>query len=776
LYWITTSFDWAGAQAQNAKEYFTYDNYQVFIYGGCMMQRTEEAMLPLDQLRNKVREATGIYSWYKELAPDPNAVNGIEDLPYMTPDVLEARYYSMPADPALAVYKTSGTSSGQRKSILYSQEDDERYVEIKTRIFAKLIEGSGCVRALADMGTGHAANTALDIFSRLGLTGRSIPFELPVEEHVEVLTEFKPDLLYTMPSILDHIVYAAKDVRAFGIRKIILVGEIATPQWQANMARLFGLHPHDIVDTYGSIEMGTIAYYSHELGRYICAEGIWAEGAMAQEIDPSLEPLGEEESILVLTSLVRQMLPAIRFVTCDVVRDLRPVLVDGGLKQSFQAIVKRVGRELKHGEKISLYDIEQAVYRHLEDAIVRVRVGNNALTVHIKSKSDVHAVAPAIKAAIQEQIPEIGLMIRNRLLGDIEVTAVPDEEALEQGQVKNKKLYYVKQEAKASESFTGGILSAIGNTPLIRLNRLSEESGLHLYAKMELLNPGGSAKDRPALRMILEAWKAGKIGPGSTIIESSSGNMAISLAMICSCTGMRFISVIDPRTTDTNHRILMASGAEIDLVEQPDPESGEFLPARLKRVQELLAEIPGSFWPNQYANPDNYLSHYHTTMKEIAEQLGRVDALFCSVSTCGTIRGLAEYARDHRMGTKIVAADARGSAIFGGYKERRRFPGLGAGIVPPFCRADLVDRIVHVTDLEMVESCRELACKEAILAGASSGAVLAAVRHMKQELPPGSVCVVILHDKGERYLDTVYSDAWVEDQFGSLRANGGLFT
>jgi N-(2-amino-2-carboxyethyl)-L-glutamate synthase len=312
----------------------------------------------------------------------------------------------------------------------------------------------------------------------------------------------------------------------------------------------------------------------------------------------------------------------------------------------------------------------------------------------------------------------------------------------------------------------GGVLSAIGRTPLVKLNNLFRKSGLDVHAKMELMNPGGSAKDRPALWMIREAWKEGMIRPGSVIIESSSGNMAISLAMICSYLGLRFICVIDSRTTEMNIRLLKSSGAEIDFVAHPDPDTGEFLPARLKRVQQLLAAIPGSYWPNQYANANNYMSHYHTTMKEIIDQLGRVDYLFGAVSTCGTIRGCAEYVKDHGLSTKIVAVDAEGSAIFGGNNEKRRFPGLGAGIVPPFCRTDMVDRVVHVSDRDIVVGCLALAQEESIMAGASSGGVIAAVKQVEQELPPGTVCVVILHDRGERYLDTVYSEEWVKSKFG----------
>ncbi|MDQ1911442.1 CoF synthetase [Paenibacillus sp. GD4] len=398
----------------------------------------------MDQWKAKLIEVGETYPWYTGLLGGRQAeeFGSLQELPLITSAVLEAHYYHQTPDPALAVYRTSGTSSGRRKAIFYSEEDDRRYVEIKTRLFGKLLEGSGCRRALADMGTGHAASTATAIFDRLGLDNRSISFELPIERHIEALTAFRPDLLYTMPSILDHIVYASGDPRAFGIRKIILVGEIAPPQWQRNMAQLFGLDSRDVIDTYGSIEIGTIAYYSHDIGRYLLVDNMIAEGIGTKELGEALEPLGADESVLVLTSLVRSMLPALRFVTYDVVRDLRPVIVDGVEKMSFQSIVKRVGRELKHGEKISVYDIEQVVYRHLEDAMVRVKMHNNALVVAIQSKSATEEAARIIQKELGECIPEIGLMIQNRLLGNIRVTLLPEGERMENGQVKNKKLYY----------------------------------------------------------------------------------------------------------------------------------------------------------------------------------------------------------------------------------------------------------------------------------------------------------------------------------------------
>ncbi len=402
-------------------------------------------MIPLDKLQNKVREVIGIYPWYQELIGGKKAehITSLHDLPYMTSEILETHYYNQQADPALSVYRTSGTGSGRRKAILYSEEDDNHYIDVKTKLFGKLIAGSGCNRAVADMGTGHAASTALAIFKRLGLESLSIPFELPIDQHIELLRAFKPDLLYTMPTILDHIVHLSEDPTSYGIRKIILVGEIASPQWQQNMCRLFGLEPSGITDTYGSIEIGTIAYYSHELDRYILVDGLFAEGIGTPELDSDLGSLSQDESVLVLTSFIRSMLPSIRFVTYDVVRDLRTVMVDGAPRQSFKSIVKRVGHELKHGEKISLYDIEQVVYRHIEtDAVIQVIVRNNALTVKIKSRTDIHSAIPAIREEIRERIPEIGLMIRNRLLDDINVLVAADNEPLETGRIKNKRIYY----------------------------------------------------------------------------------------------------------------------------------------------------------------------------------------------------------------------------------------------------------------------------------------------------------------------------------------------
>ena len=313
-----------------------------------------------------------------------------------------------------------------------------------------------------------------------------------------------------------------------------------------------------------------------------------------------------------------------------------------------------------------------------------------------------------------------------------------------------------------------GILSVIGNTPLIRLRRALTDAPFRLYAKLEFLNPGGSVKDRAAFKILTEAMETGAVREGSVVIESSSGNMGIGLSQACSIYNLRFICVVDPKTTTQNILLLKAYGAEVDLVEEPDVVTGEFLQARLDRVRHLVRTTENSFWPNQYANLANALAH-HRTMQEIETALdGDVDFLFCPISTCGTMRGCAEYIREHSLKTTLYAVDAVGSVIFGGQNTKRLIPGHGAAVTPALFQSNLADERVHISDLESVIGCRTLARREAILAGGSSGAVLMAVEKVKQRITPGSTCVLVLPDRGERYLDTIYSDAWVKDHFGDI--------
>ena len=318
------------------------------------------------------------------------------------------------------------------------------------------------------------------------------------------------------------------------------------------------------------------------------------------------------------------------------------------------------------------------------------------------------------------------------------------------------------------EAMKEGILSAIGDTPLIKMVNVFSPLRFRLFAKLEMFNPGGSMKDRPAVNMIREGLRSGLIRADSVIIESSSGNMGIGLAQACSYFGLKFICVIDAKTTVQNRILLQAYGAEVNLVDKPDPETGEFLQARLNRVKELLALHKNAFWTNQYSNTHNSDAH-HQTMHEIVTALdGKVDYLFCSASTCGTLRGCSEYIRKQELPTKIIAVDALGSVIFDGKPAKRLIPGHGAAVRPSLYQPGLAHQVVHLTDLECVIGCRALARSEAILVGGSSGAIIMAINRLKSSIPEGATCVAVMPDRGERYLDTIYSDSWVEEHFGSL--------
>ncbi|MGI5321205.1 2,3-diaminopropionate biosynthesis protein SbnA [Actinomadura nitritigenes] len=314
-----------------------------------------------------------------------------------------------------------------------------------------------------------------------------------------------------------------------------------------------------------------------------------------------------------------------------------------------------------------------------------------------------------------------------------------------------------------------GVLESIGDTPLVELERLLPETPIRVFGKMERFNPGGSIKDRTALAMLRDGIRTGALEPGrSVVVESTSGNLGVGLAQVCVYHGLRLICVVDARTTARNLAAMRAFGAEVEVVTRPDPETGEFLPVRLRRVRELAETLPHAYWPNQYANPLNPSAH-EQTMREIDQALdGRVDYLFCPVSTFGTLRGCADYARGRGLGTTVVAVDAVGSAIFGGPPAPRLIPGHGASVRPALADPAAADAVVHVTDLECVAACRRLVRREAVLAGGSSGAAVAALEKLAGTVPPGSRCVLVFPDGGDRYLDSIYSDAWVFEHFGEV--------
>lgn len=315
----------------------------------------------------------------------------------------------------------------------------------------------------------------------------------------------------------------------------------------------------------------------------------------------------------------------------------------------------------------------------------------------------------------------------------------------------------------------GSILDAIGNTPLVGLRRFFPENRFNLFAKLEGLNPGGSIKDRAALRMLQGAWDEGRIDRGTTIIESSSGNMAIGLAQACLLFGIKFICVIDKLATRQNLEILRTYGAKLEIVDEPDAETGEFVVARLNRVRALLSAHENSHWLDQYSNEYNYLAHYET-MGEIAMALnGRVDHLVCATSTCGTLKGCSEYIADHGLRTRVIAVDAIGSAISGGPQAKRLIPGHGSGKQPAHFVPGMADSWIQVSDADCVLGCRRLVAREALLGGGSSGGIMSAIMRVSESVGDGESCIAILPDRGERYLETIYSDEWVRVNLGILQ-------
>jgi 2,3-diaminopropionate biosynthesis protein SbnA len=247
--------------------------------------------------------------------------------------------------------------------------------------------------------------------------------------------------------------------------------------------------------------------------------------------------------------------------------------------------------------------------------------------------------------------------------------------------------------------------------------------------------------------------------------------MGIGLAQACAYFGLSFICVVDPKATAQNVAILKAYGAMVDLVSEPDPLTGEFLQARINRVRELLRSVPNGWWADQYANRFNAAA-YHGMMDEIVRQLhGPPDLIICATGTCGTLRGCADYIRAHGLQTEVWAVDAEGSVIFGQKPKPRLIPGHGASRVPELYAPGLANRCIHVSDLDCVMACRRLMRREAIFSGGSSGAVIAGIGRVMPEIPDGAICVAILADRGERYVDTIYCDQWVKEHFGKEPAD-----
>jgi len=305
------------------------------------------------------------------------------------------------------------------------------------------------------------------------------------------------------------------------------------------------------------------------------------------------------------------------------------------------------------------------------------------------------------------------------------------------------------------------VISAIGNTPLVSLDRSFGKLGHRVYAKLEMLNPGGSSKDRAALNMIEGALKRGELSTGATVVESSSGNMAVGLALVCSVYDLKMIAVVDPNVSRTNLDVIRCYGAEVVQITESEPS--QYLAARKNAVDQILKNIPGAFWTDQYSNFENAEAQ-SKTFQEVVNQLGAApNYYFCAVGTCGTIRGAADYVRRHGYDTKIIAVDAVGSRIHNSPVDCIRYvPGHGSARRSELWRPDMSDDVEFVTDQDCITGSAELVRNEAIFSGGSAGGVYLAARRFLKHLGSQATAVLLLSDRGERYLDSVHRSGWLE--------------
>jgi cysteine synthase A len=302
--------------------------------------------------------------------------------------------------------------------------------------------------------------------------------------------------------------------------------------------------------------------------------------------------------------------------------------------------------------------------------------------------------------------------------------------------------------AARSIDSVGSVLELIGRTPLVRLARVSPEGGAIVLGKLEAKNPGGSVKDRPALAMIEAAEKAGKLKAGAMIIEATSGNTGISLAMIAAVRGYRCVLVMPEDMSVERRHVLRAYGAEIVLT-----PASEGMTGAVAKAEELLADNAGAVMPRQFDNPANPNAHAATTARELLAQAGpELAAFVAGVGTGGTISGVGRVLKAERPDVKVVAVEPSGSAVLSGKKPgAHNIQGLGAGFVPKNLDRTVVDQVVAVADVAAERMARRLAREEGLLVGPSSGANVHAACEIARKLKKGCV-VTILCDSGERYL------------------------
>jgi len=294
-------------------------------------------------------------------------------------------------------------------------------------------------------------------------------------------------------------------------------------------------------------------------------------------------------------------------------------------------------------------------------------------------------------------------------------------------------------------------LELVGRTPVVRLNRIPGENDAQIWAKLENFNPGGSVKDRICLAMVERAEREGKLKPGGTIVEPTSGNTGIGLAMVASVKGYKLILTMPDTMSEERRSLLAAYGAKLVLT--PDTRG---MHGAVAKAEELAREHPDYFMPQQFSNPANSETHYRTTGPELLEQLERIDAFVAGVGTGGTISGVGRYLRENlKNRVLIVALEPKNSAVIsGGEPGFHKIQGIGAGFVPAVFDRSIVDEVLTVSDERAFTFARRLAREEAMLVGISSGANCWAALEIARRLGPGKTVATVFCDTGERYLKT----------------------
>lgn len=324
---------------------------------------------------------------------------------------------------------------------------------------------------------------------------------------------------------------------------------------------------------------------------------------------------------------------------------------------------------------------------------------------------------------------------------EFEKTVIKDNDRLEF-------VYFMGGGSNMKPKLANNILELICNTPMVRLNRMTEKDSANIYAKLEQFNPGGSVKDRICLSMINEAEKQGLLKPGSTIIEPTSGNTGIGLAMVGAVKGYRVILTMPETMSLERIYILKSFGAEVILTSGIEGMSGA-----IKKAEELLKNTPNSFMPQQFKNPANPKVHRETTAKEILDAVGNnIDSFVAGVGTGGTITGVGEELKRINPKVKIIAVEPETSAVLSGGKPGpHKIQGIGAGFIPEVLNCKAIDEIIKVSDNDAYRTSQRLAKEEGLFVGISSGAAAFAAIKTAKDLGKGKTVVTVLPDTGERY-------------------------